>query len=165
MPPGNIFVVDSYNHRIQKFSSDGTFLTKWGTFGSGNGQFNYPGGVAVDAAGNVYITDTFNNRVQKFDPAGTFLATWGTAGSADGQFASPTGIAVDASGNVYVGEYGNNRVQKFALQAAVKALPGVTSLPTDPDHDGLYEDLNGNGEAGFSRCGPVLQEHRLGSRE
>lgn len=32
----------------------------------------------------------------------------------------------------------------------VVALPGSTTLPTDPDHDGLYEDLNGNGEAGFN---------------
>jgi PKD repeat protein len=34
--------------------------------------------------------------------------------------------------------------------APVIALPGQASLPTDPDHDGLFEDVNGNGEAGFS---------------
>ena len=33
---------------------------------------------------------------------------------------------------------------------AVIPLPGYTSPPTDPDHDGLYEDLSGNGETGFS---------------
>ena len=88
--------------------------------------------------------------MEKFDSQGTFLTAWGTPGSGDGQFSSPTGIAVDPAGNVYVGEYGNNHVQKFALQAAVLPLPGITNAPTDPDHDGLYEDLNGNGEAGFS---------------
>ena len=48
------------NHRIQKFSSDGTFLATWGSYGSGNGQFYYPGGVAVDGSGNVYVADTGN---------------------------------------------------------------------------------------------------------
>ena len=28
---GNVFVADSDNHRIQKFSNDGTFLTAWGS--------------------------------------------------------------------------------------------------------------------------------------
>ena len=36
---GNVYVVDYWNHRIQKFTSDGTFLTKWGTFGTGDGEF------------------------------------------------------------------------------------------------------------------------------
>ncbi len=61
---GNVFVVDSNNDRVQKFSSTGTYLTQWGTSGAGNGQFNYPTGVAVDSVGNVYVTDVANNRVQ-----------------------------------------------------------------------------------------------------
>ena len=68
---------------------------KWGTIGSGNGQFNYPGGVAVDTAGSVYVTDSLNHRVQKFDSAGTFVTSWGSAGTGDGQFDSPTGIAIE----------------------------------------------------------------------
>jgi tripartite motif-containing protein 71 len=71
-------VTDSGNDRIQKFSSTGHFITKWGYSGSGNGQFNGPGGVATDSAGSVYVTDYDNNRVQKFDNNGKFLATWGT---------------------------------------------------------------------------------------
>src|SRR6185369_13103021 len=42
------------------------YLTQWGTFGSGDGQFNYPQGVAVDATGNVYVADSRNDRIQKF---------------------------------------------------------------------------------------------------
>ena len=56
------------NHRIEKFDSNGTFLTKWGSWGSGDGQFKYPYGVAVDSSGNVYVADTGNNRIQKFSP-------------------------------------------------------------------------------------------------
>jgi PKD repeat protein len=37
-----------------------------------------------------------------------------------------------------------------AVPPAVIALPGMTALPTDPDKDGLYEDLNGNGRADYA---------------
>ena len=63
------------NHRIQKFTSDGVFLTKWGTEGSGDGQFRDPWGVAVDSAGNVYVADTYNHRIQKFRPVFAIAAT------------------------------------------------------------------------------------------
>jgi DNA-binding beta-propeller fold protein YncE len=50
---GNVFVADRLNNRIQKFTTAGTFLTKWGTVGSGDGQFANPVGVAVDRNLNV----------------------------------------------------------------------------------------------------------------
>ena len=62
---GNVYVTDSTD-RIEKFTSTGEFLTKWGTAGSGDGQFNVASDVAVDGDGNVYVTDTGNSRVQKF---------------------------------------------------------------------------------------------------
>ena len=43
-----------------------TYLTQWGSYGSGNGQFNGPTGIAVDGSGNVYVADQANNRVEKF---------------------------------------------------------------------------------------------------
>ncbi|NLX49483.1 MAG: hypothetical protein GXY82_06365 [Methanospirillum sp.] len=49
------------------------FVLKWGISGSGDGEFNYPSGIAVDGAGNVYVADTDNNRIQVFDAEGTFL--------------------------------------------------------------------------------------------
>ena len=55
---GNVYVADNSNHRIQKFNSSGGFITKWGSYGSGDGQFNYPYGVAVGSSGNVYVADT-----------------------------------------------------------------------------------------------------------
>ena len=51
---------------IQKFDSNGKFITKWGSDGSSDGQFKFPNSVAVDSSGNVYVTDTGNNRIQKF---------------------------------------------------------------------------------------------------
>ena len=64
---GNVYVADSGNNRIQKFDPNGTFITKWGTSGSGNGQFDGPDGIAIDDSGNVYVADWNNNRIQKFD--------------------------------------------------------------------------------------------------
>ena len=54
---GNIYLVDSRNHRIQKFTFSGEFITKWGNWGTGEGEFETPEGIAVDSAGDVYVVD------------------------------------------------------------------------------------------------------------
>jgi DNA-binding beta-propeller fold protein YncE len=63
-----VYVADSGNNRIQKFDSDGNFMTKWGSSGSGDGEFSGPDGIAVDTSGNVYVSDFRNDRVQVFSP-------------------------------------------------------------------------------------------------
>ncbi|TAK33737.1 MAG: hypothetical protein EPO21_11995 [Chloroflexota bacterium] len=110
---GNVYVADQGNQRIQKFTSSGTFITKWGSPGNGNGQFSSPSAVAVDTAGNVYVADTGNQRIQKFTSSGAFITEWGSQGSGDDQFSSPSAIAVDSTGNVYVADSANHRIQKF----------------------------------------------------
>ncbi|PYE61986.1 NHL repeat-containing protein, partial [Aneurinibacillus soli] len=107
---GNVYVVDTNNNRIQKFDSSGTYVTQWGSDGSGDGQFSYPQGIAVDSSGNVYVVDSNNKRIEKFDSSGTYITKWGSYGSGDGQFSYPQGIAVDSSGNVYVADTNNNRI-------------------------------------------------------
>jgi tripartite motif-containing protein 71 len=49
------------------------FITKWGSIGSGDGQFNGTLDIASDATGNVYVADANNKSVQKFDDAGKFI--------------------------------------------------------------------------------------------
>ena len=110
---GNVYVTDTSNNRIQKFTPDGTFMAKWGSEGAGDGQFNSPEGIAVDGAGNVYVADESNHRIQKFTPDGTFMTKWGSEGTGDGQFRLPTGVTVDGAGNVYVADLKNHRIQKF----------------------------------------------------
>ena len=93
--------------------TDPAFDLAWGTSGAGNGQFNAPEAVAVDAAGNVYVVDRDNYRIQKFTSDGAYVTQWGSFGSGDTEFGSPTDVAVDPSGNVYVVDQNNHRIQKF----------------------------------------------------
>ena len=61
MRSGNVYVLDSGNDRIQKFSSDGSYITQWGvseSFDSTSGPIYSSYGIAVDASGNVYVVDT-----------------------------------------------------------------------------------------------------------
>ena len=103
---GNLYVTDDSAHQVQKFDSDGNFVTRWGTFGSGDGQFKGPQGIAVDSSDNVYVADSQNTRIEKFDSSGTYIDQWATE-------ANPNGIAVDSSGNVYATEVLQNQVEKF----------------------------------------------------
>jgi DNA-binding beta-propeller fold protein YncE len=125
---GNVYVAGV--GPIQEFTSTGTYITQWGTPGSGDGQFSStpaPHGVAVDASGNVYVADSGNDRIQKFTSTGTYLTQWGTPGTGDGQFNAPLGVAVDASGYVYVADFNNNRMQKFG-PASQLSVPGEAPL-------------------------------------
>jgi len=109
-------VTDSRNRRIQAFTVEGTFLRQWGSWGSGEGQFNWPEGIAVDGSGTVYVTDSRNRRIQAFTVEGTFLRQWGSWGSGEGQFNWPEGIAVDGSGTVYVTDSGNSCILTFTSE-------------------------------------------------
>ncbi|MGA9875624.1 MAG: hypothetical protein WBQ21_07435 [Solirubrobacteraceae bacterium] len=81
--------------------------------GSGAGQLEKPGGVAVDSSGNVWVADTGHDRVQEFNSKGEFVREFGAEGKEAGEFSSPRGIAVSSAGGVYVADSGNNRVQEF----------------------------------------------------
>ncbi len=104
-----------FSQRIQKLDSDGNFVTKWGSKGSGDRQFLYADDVVVDPYGYVYISDRHNNRIQKFDSNGNFITKWGSLGSDDGQFNGQFGVDVDLYGNIYVVDSGIT-VSKYLLQ-------------------------------------------------
>ncbi len=98
----NLFVSDPSNHRIQKFTPDGTFLTGWGKYGREEGQFIAPQGIDVDREGNVYVADFLNDRIQKFTPDGEFLEAWSTRPDGWWLYSTPRALAVDGEGSIYV---------------------------------------------------------------
>ena len=138
---GNIFVADTGNQTIRKVTPTGAVILYAGTAGSaarsntGNGPFNSPSNVAVDASGNVYVADAGNQLIRKITPAkivSTLAGRSGRAGSSNGtgsgaRFNSPQGVAVDSAGNVYVADAGNNMIRKVTPAGAVTTFAGSTT--------------------------------------
>jgi DNA-binding beta-propeller fold protein YncE len=100
-PPGNVYVADTFNSRVEEFDPAGRLLLAWGTSGTGNGEFSQPEGIATDGQ-IVYVADTGNQRVQAFDTSGRFLFAWGHYGYHAGEFDVPQGVAVSPGGAIYV---------------------------------------------------------------
>lgn len=109
----NIYVSDYSANCVQKFDFSGTYITQWGTTGSGDGQFNSCALMARDSFDNIYVADHVNHRIQKFNSSGTYLAQFGTSGTDDGQFDNPMGVGVDSLGNIYISDFNLHRIQKF----------------------------------------------------
>jgi len=124
---GNVYVTDSSNHRIQKFASDGTYITQWGSFGDGEGEFDRPGGIFIDCNDQVYVADRHNHRLQKFNTDGEFIEQWGSFGDGEGEFKLPSDIVImDAV--MYVADLGNHRIQKFTSDCRFDAQDGLFLL-------------------------------------
>ena len=142
---GNLYVADTYNHRIRRVDLSGTITTIAGTgersgFFSGDGrpavqaEFFGPVDVAVDSAGNVYIADSNNNRIRKVDSTGTITTIAGTGeryfggdgGPANQAWLSkPSGVAVDGGGNLYIADTGNNRIRKVDSTGTITTIAGT----------------------------------------
>lgn len=114
-PDGSVYVADTWNHRIQKFSPEGEFLTMWGYFGQAEQLDGFwgPRDVVVDQEGRVIVSDTGNKRVVIFGPNGEGIAEFGEEGYDPGQFYEPVGLALDSNGDLYVADTWNQRIQVF----------------------------------------------------
>ena len=125
---GNILVADCRNHSVQKFTSEGKFLTSVGTKyteGSGPLQFSEPCDIALDASINkVYVLSRGNHHVQVLNSDLTFSSTFGKEGSGKGQFDTPYGIACDSTGKVYVADTNNHRIQVFTAEGKLLRMFG-----------------------------------------
>ncbi|MGL4233595.1 MAG: hypothetical protein ACRCWJ_19670 [Casimicrobium sp.] len=157
---GNVFVADSFNHRIRKIALDGKISTIAGTgvqgF-SGDGAeatkaaLNYPVHLAFAADGTLLIADNGNHRVRRVGTNGIIstVAGNGTEGFAgDGgaataaQLNNPVGVATGANGSIYIGDAQNHRVRRV-------------------DTNGVISTVAGNGTAGFAGDGGAATAAQL----
>ena len=141
---GNFYVSDGYiNSRVIEFNPAGEFVRKWGTKGTGDGQFNLVHDVAVDSKGRVYVADRANERIQVFDDKGTYLTQWPGIGA-------PWGIYYVAKEEaIYMCDGKYDRIMKFNLEGQVLGVlsswgkaPGkvdyVHSIAVDPADGSIY---------------------------
>jgi DNA-binding beta-propeller fold protein YncE len=137
---GNLYVVDTLNHRVQKFTPEGG-VTMFGEVGSDPGQFanprsrdyevdDGPWGIGIGADGNVYVADTWNHRVQKFGPDLEFDLEFGA-----GDLFGPRDIAIDPDGNVLVVDTGNKRIVKYTSDGVL-----VESFGTPGDGPAQFDE-------------------------
>jgi hypothetical protein len=108
-----LFVVDSKRHEVLSYDLQGHPIGRFGSRGTGPGEFNFPTHIAAGSSGELYVTDSMNNRVQAFDAAGHFLRQVGSIGDAPGHFSRPKGAAVDSFGHLYVIDALFGNVQLF----------------------------------------------------
>ena len=107
----NIYVTDTRNHCLHKFTKEGIHLKTVGRPGSGVAEFNYPNGLEFNKEGTLFVYDSDNHRIQVFDTNLRFIKCFGKEGSKLGQFDWPDDLDFDSKGNVYITECQNHRVQ------------------------------------------------------
>jgi sugar lactone lactonase YvrE len=159
--PTNFFVADYGNHTIRWVRPDKYVSTLAGSAGQpgsadGTGQnarFNFPRGVAADAAGNVFVADTGNHTIRKITPGGV-VSTWaglaGSPGSTDGagntaRFNAPQGLALDKQGNLFVADTGNHLIRQITSSRVVTTVAGLAGASGFEDGTGSSVRFNGPG--------------------
>ncbi len=104
------------------FTPAGDFYYKFGSFGSGDGQFKSAEAIAINTSGYVYIADTNNYRVQIFTEDGVYLNQFGSYGPEPGNFYFISGLAVQSDGDIFVADATNHRIQKFSSDGTYQGV-------------------------------------------
>lgn len=136
-PDGTLYVVDTWNHRIQRFDSEQNWIMSWGTEGlfgidtapQGAPTFPQDGFYGprdiVFHNGALYVADTGNNRIRVYDADGGYLTDIGSSGTANGQLLEPSSLAIDPDTNMlYIAEWNNRRISVFRTDGTF-----VTTIP------------------------------------
>ncbi len=112
-PNGDVFLADTWNGRVQQFTSDLFAYNEWQVNAwSGNSINNKPY-IASDRDGRIYVTDPEGYRVLIFNAQGEYLARFGAFGTDANSFGLPNGIFIDGNDNIYIADAANNRLLKF----------------------------------------------------
>ena len=115
---GSIWLSDTGNHRVLKFSAKGDFIMPLGQHGKGKGQFQEPFGLAVDKADNLYVADRLNYRIQVFGKDGSFKREFKSMGWEESQACEPYLAIDDARGLVYATDTTKNLVHRYKLDGS-----------------------------------------------
>lgn len=160
---GNAWVLDRDNGRVQRFGSDGTYISKFGSAGSGEGQLNLPTAIALDGDGNILVTE--HGRVQKFSPSGQLLLKFGSLGIEENQFYLTRGITVGADGTIWIGDYQGVRrftpTGQFIERVGASGtgqLSSAQSLATAPNGDVYVADSNASRIKVYDEAGDFVRE-------
>ena len=140
---GNLYIADTFSHRIRRVDTVGMITTVAGGGSSlgDNGpatsaQLNQPWGIAVDGAGNIYIAGYVNHRIRRVDTAGVITTVAGTgtigyraaddgAAAMSARISAPTDVAVDSSGNLYIADRGNHRIRRVDAAGVITTVAGT----------------------------------------
>ena len=129
-----IAVTDMNNHRVQMFSSDGTYLRSFGSKGDQEGELIHPCGIAYLNNGNIIVADIGNHRLQIFTGQGEYLTQIGSKGNLDHEFNYPRGLSIDRDGNIIVADSDNKLIKIFTPSGQFLRKFGGGDLLVDPFH-------------------------------
>ena len=150
-----MYVTEHGNSRVQKFSiSQQSFISKFGSNGSGNGQFSSPRGICIDPEGKVFIADYSNHRVQVFETDGTFAyAITADPENAESKFQNPWGLAFDPQGRLHIAAYTSKCITVYTPEGMFVESYGVGTLNNPA---GIAID-----EEGYIAISEYSSSHRL----
>ena len=125
---------DWFNHCVYIFDRNDQLIRKFGTKGSGNGQFDAPAGVAFDSDDHLYVVDHHNHRVQKFTIEGNYLHQFGNKGSThvEGKLKHPRGLTLHNQ-KVYVTDCDNQCISVFKTNGKIYDTIESAELGTPND--------------------------------
>ncbi|MBM3436387.1 MAG: hypothetical protein FJY07_09265, partial [Bacteroidetes bacterium] len=158
---GNIYIGDSWNHRVRKISTNG-IVTTWAGGGNTIGvqsvggyldgsdtsaRFYTPCELSIDGSNPIYVADAYNHRIRKIDSERmvTTVAGSGDSGPTAGgflngpalesRFNTPTAVFIATDGNIFVGDGSNQRVRKISQDQIVSTFAGSgeTGFENGPD--------------------------------
>jgi len=146
---GNIYILDSGNHRIQKFSPDLKYLTTFGRRGQGPAEFNYPQRLDLDSEGNIYVLDRYQARIQILDSVGREIKTVPIDRKfQDMRLLKPGLLAVNTSLGY---DYDSKRIQKEGVPKLVKLIDFKGGVQTEFAEAKDYGGPQINDQANYTR--------------
>jgi DNA-binding beta-propeller fold protein YncE len=149
---GEVYVVDTYNHRIQRFSPTGAFLDTWG-YRATNGPdaMNYPRGITVDqSTGDVWMSNTRQGEIKAYTATGDYIREfWWYGFGGDNVAALPRGLWITDDGRLLVADGSNQRIKisdHFGnlLQTLPCGLPGFAGAWNLQGCSSVIQDDDGN---------------------